>query len=1073
MDRFVQHIRKNRKHMRMQRANLEIQQTKPKKLSYANRATILCQMNNRFYWPWQLAARPDFVAKEGSNRELSEWKGGLVDIHRDSLLFTQQLIKVILRLMGYTEQNSRGVVTYYHPWVPNNEVVVSTKRVDKKDGSCSFFCSVQSTGSCSTVQTVSIANKDPLYCSDRLVCNWTVVLVQSAMQRLPMPRPRQGCMILVGEDFGSSSMEAFFRYDAHFLQAVAANVSGLCDVNDFVKRPLYIDGPVQRYMEENGIQAKHITSFSIPMSSCGGSSGGGGGGGSTNATKSEDVWSLNTHTNLMEYIVVEHQSKAHALALVSLFFSLGYTTSLLLYCGHGELHTGNLVLRAATPAAAGCGAFSTVATSSSSTGNNNNSSNNSKRGRTRGYETISYCELEPCMNAYARRAWVPRVPPPPGFGEALLVMNSCYAHLFAPAPLILAEPSASASAGAGMLLLLPPPPPSPQQGSTTVVMGRCKLGFIALSQEDRPRAPSGGCIKYFLQHPGTLPELFVPLLPHIQLGYTADARDTAGAAGTGNTAKASQEAKVLPSMYSFMIFYVRNQFEFHYSSDECIRSEKGPRDSCASRRVTAQQQLQSMCKLGATVPGGPASGVYLFTDQTYVVLDALSRHAVLVGSGSNAQLFYLTVWRDFIVPHVDTFEIVVANAAETRNKGVYALVCSKAFQSRQQRTSSSSSTSGTVPFPFCTRLSINFPRDAELMRDRSSYSDSSMIVKQAVKAGVPVAYSVTAGSNLYSAKHRTRNGECDIRIDVLSPAAHSTSLQRRLLACTDSLALPSRLRGRRAAHRKESEEEEEERKNINFSSSASNDLALVSGRKGGLSPTGSTFPVNSSQSYSYSYTLNSESGLVTSNVSPISKSAAAAPDFFALDGSFTETVTNPLPAAPQSVSHRYMTSAAGGTALTAIGRSRRPHPPSPSPFSPQPLPGRSSRHSSPSPRCGPGPSGRQREKQRPFVSSNAVLLVRCWTKYVKRPEPLLLHVTLSDRHHGNWSDNYLFSYNTSRAATTAAGRQVTFDTNTSTGTGIKAKTKTTTKVTTHTSSSSPPEAVAKPTWLLVQHFPLI
>jgi hypothetical protein len=420
---------------------------------------------------------------------------------------------------------------------------------------------------------------------------------------------------------------------------------------------------------------------------------------------------------VVEYTIVRNQTKERTLQLVQLFFSMGYVSPVCVFSGFATAHTGDLVVRATAESA-----------------------------QYQQYSTITYEELCPRVDVYQTNpdnvgfaGNRNRIAPPSHLGNSLVILNSPYAHAFAP-PVAQHSPRASPRHSA---------PPCDLTGD-----GKCVHKILPLTTPESPLSPTGGMLKYLRKHAHLLPEQYLVAFPAV--------RDVSAP---------------LPTMHKHIADFVLgiHSFKFDARSHAVLSGDAG----------TAAVK----------------SGVYVFPSRaaksaTYVVYDKITKHAVIVDSGDDAALFYERVWVGFIMRHVSTYDVVITGPESACTTGFVALAASRSFQQRQK--SASSALPRCQALYFHSPLSTSGAR-GDALDTFDTYADVKFIADRLRKAGVEIVDDVSATACLYSSVQRSLHAEYMIRVDVLAPSENDGAVEVDDRA--PSSGTPSRMRSPAASSR--------------------------------------------------------------------------------------------------------------------------------------------------------------------------------------------------------------------------------------------------------------------------------
>ena len=381
-------------------------------------------MSRRFYWPWQLTAHPSVVVDA-----LLELRSQ--DIHLDLTVTKPTIFDVVffttLKLIGYDRAPTLGLNTYQHVWDGSIHASVVLACTVRRGTMNSFTCCSGSDGKFSTTFILDLDTTHEIVCSKELIESWVALIVQRVLLHLPMPRPRRGCLVLCGEDFGSQSAKAFFRYDLMILQAQG---------NKLQNNDLLIATELKEIKEKSGGDGMYA--FMTPSTS------------------------TSSPHELIEYVIVENESKEVIMNTIELFFGMGYTSPMCIFNGHGVAETGELVVRAGKHVR--------------------------QIKKSDAYETISFVEISRCINKLYDNYSIASG----GLAESLFVLNSCYSHLFQGVQTDAQSVLSATENGTNFA------------GATAPAHSR-RLQIIPLTTEAIPTAPAGGCIKYLRRNPALLP----------------------------------------------------------------------------------------------------------------------------------------------------------------------------------------------------------------------------------------------------------------------------------------------------------------------------------------------------------------------------------------------------------------------------------------------------------------------------------------------------------------------------------------------------------------------------------------
>lgn len=611
-------------------------------------------MAGQFYWAWQIAAKPSLVTGKlkTDDAQLQPSK---------RLRYFNSMLQAILSLMGYIRTKDEE---YEHHLLKGKLCVVSSKLVTMHCGKTEYYCTVTSDGSAATMLAVEV-EADPVV-TNQTIAKWVLSIVHAVARRLPMPRPHYGCLLVQGEDFGSTRLTAQHLYDYSLLrgQPDTTNAPPL----------LYIEQPLKKFASTKN--QHELFTFAR----------------------------TDQRGNVVEYTVVRNQDKDTILAVIRLFFALGYVSPVCLFSGFGTEHIGELVVRATGTAIAGQKTFS----------------------------TISYGELSSAVDAYDPYprgfcAELKRVSPPAHLGSTLVILNSSYAHLFAPAG---AQHSPRSSPGRAV----------PPCDLTTD--GKCVHKVLALSTAESPLAPSTGALRYLRNQPHLLPEHYDVALPLVRAA-----------------------SATFPKMHTFAVDLIRALYPFKFSA----------------KSVLVVPDTHTAVKSGVyAFHCGAGGGTGTGASAVHVVYEALTRHALVVDSGSDAERFYRDVWMGFVMAFVDTYDAVITRPTSDCTSGFVALLASRSFLKRQQTPSSR--------LPRCGKLYCAMPispkgRAPAVGNHMGLYADLGLIVTLARKAGVTVFTSITDEAALYSSTQRSLHAMFQIQVQALvseagagtSRAAHDTT----------------------------------------------------------------------------------------------------------------------------------------------------------------------------------------------------------------------------------------------------------------------------------------------------------
>ena len=322
----------------------------------------------RFYWAWQLAAIPQIVLEHAISLDIEacwDWE------HNPHECYLK-LVLSVLSLMGY--RSKEGPTDYEHFLLPERNVTVSVLEIRKHYNLIQFFSTVGCDCSVSTMLSCEIETNSPI--TKTIIFKVILGILKTVAQRLPMPRPRNGCLMILGEDFESTTMKAYFQYDMHLLHAFKVNP----------KQPMYIDYALNALSQS----FDDIYTFSIQN---------------------------DNNPIPMEYIVIKNQTKTRVLEIITLFFSMGYLAPVCLYYGHGTEGFGEWVVRT-DPMKPSIKCKSHLKASKLMTSSTRDY-----------YETITYKEL--CDAVEVDHTETQHMPPPEGLGNTLVLLHSPYAHVFA------------------------------------------------------------------------------------------------------------------------------------------------------------------------------------------------------------------------------------------------------------------------------------------------------------------------------------------------------------------------------------------------------------------------------------------------------------------------------------------------------------------------------------------------------------------------------------------------------------------------------------------------------------------
>lgn len=382
-------------------------------------------MSRRFFWPWQLSAHPFIVLDALLDLRLREFQ---LDSMIEKPAVFDVLFCTVLKLIGYDPTSNIGSNIYQHVWDDKIRVSIVLKSIVRKGTVSSFTCCSGCDGKFSTTFILDLDTTRDIVCSKELIAHWVDLIVQRVLLHLPMPRPRRGCLILCGEDFGSQYAKALFRYDLMILQSQRYPC---------VKNELFISTVLVDKKNSPNIYTFITTS---------------------KGAKPE----------LVEYVVVENESKEVIMSTIQLFFGMGYIFPMCIFNGHGMPGTGELVVRA---------------------GHKNRSS------RSDAYDTISLAEISHRVSSLYENYTIASG----GLAEALFVLNSPHSHLFQNIP----ESTGLVPSRTENRTIFP--------GATAPAQSK-RLQIIPLTTEAIPTAPRCGCIKFFRRNPMLLPAQYHDLL---------------------------------------------------------------------------------------------------------------------------------------------------------------------------------------------------------------------------------------------------------------------------------------------------------------------------------------------------------------------------------------------------------------------------------------------------------------------------------------------------------------------------------------------------------------------------------
>ncbi|KAG1698360.1 hypothetical protein DVH05_014863 [Phytophthora capsici] len=154
-------------------------------------------------------------------------------------------------------------------------------------------------------------------------------------------------------------------------------------------------------------------------------------------------------------------------------------------------------------------------------------------------------------------------------------------------------------------------------------------------------------------------------------------------------------------------------------------------------------------------------GLYVFPadrGDTYVLM-LNNRHAVLIDSGFDQHIFADCCWNKFMVPYVDTFDVILTHVDADHIKGFLYLVHEAEFNQQG---------------PKCKRLFMNTPDNQP---HRASYTDGQAIADKLKKLGIPVI-SARSGDNKILGEVTLANVTYKVDLKIVAPGADDKDLQK-------------------------------------------------------------------------------------------------------------------------------------------------------------------------------------------------------------------------------------------------------------------------------------------------------